>query len=82
MTLVTANETVVVGAHYDHLGYGATSSNSRSRRREIHHGADDNASGTTAMLELAAVQGLRVLRVLAALSRQRLRAYDGSVEPR
>jgi hypothetical protein len=48
-----ADETVVVGAHYDHLGYGGPSSMSASKRREIHHGADDNGSGTTAMLELA-----------------------------
>jgi hypothetical protein len=48
-----ANETVVVGAHYDHLGYGGTSSLSPVRKMAIHHGADDNGSGTTTMLELA-----------------------------
>jgi hypothetical protein len=48
-----ANETVVIGAHYDHLGYGSMSSLSRSTKKAIHHGADDNASGTTAVLELA-----------------------------
>jgi hypothetical protein len=48
-----ADETVVVGAHYDHLGYGGPSSNAPSKKRAIHHGADDNGSGTTAMLELA-----------------------------
>jgi hypothetical protein len=48
-----ANETVVVGAHYDHLGYGGPSSLARSKRREIHHGADDNGSGTTSIMELA-----------------------------
>jgi hypothetical protein len=49
-----ARETVVVGAHYDHLGYGgAGGSRSRSRKMEIHHGADDNGSGTTALMELA-----------------------------
>ncbi|MFO0929368.1 MAG: M28 family peptidase [Gemmataceae bacterium] len=48
-----ANETVVVGAHYDHLGYGGPSSLAPGKKRAIHHGADDNASGTTAMLELA-----------------------------
>jgi hypothetical protein len=48
-----SDETVVVGAHYDHLGYGGPSSMSRAKKREIHHGADDNASGTTAILELA-----------------------------
>jgi hypothetical protein len=49
-----ANETVVVGAHYDHLGYGgAGGSLSKLKKMAIHHGADDNASGTTTMLELA-----------------------------
>ena len=48
-----ANETVVVGAHYDHLGYGGNGSLARSRKMAIHHGADDNASGTTTMMELA-----------------------------
>ena len=48
-----AAETVVVGAHYDHLGYGGPSSMSRAKRPQIHFGADDNASGTTAMMELA-----------------------------
>ncbi len=48
-----AKETVVVGAHYDHLGYGGPSSLSKSKKRAIHHGADDNASGTAAIIELA-----------------------------
>jgi hypothetical protein len=48
-----ANETVVVGAHYDHLGYGGSGSLARSKKMAIHHGADDNASGTTTMMELA-----------------------------
>ncbi len=46
-------ETVVVGAHYDHVGrgkFGSLASNSGSK---IHNGADDNASGTSAMLEIA-----------------------------
>ena len=43
---------VVVGAHYDHLGYG-TNRNSRGQVGEIHNGADDNASGTSALLEVA-----------------------------
>lgn len=47
-----AKETVVIGAHYDHLGYGGFGSR-RPNSREIHNGADDNASGTAALLELA-----------------------------
>ena len=46
-----AQETIVLGAHYDHLGFGGAGSLS-SGSREIHHGADDNASGTAAILEL------------------------------
>ena len=38
------NELVVVGAHYDHIGYG-TRQNSRGPIGQIHNGADDNASG-------------------------------------
>jgi Zn-dependent M28 family amino/carboxypeptidase len=49
-----ANETVVIGAHYDHLGYGGRGTGSLSSdKHSIHHGADDNASGTTAIIELA-----------------------------
>jgi Zn-dependent M28 family amino/carboxypeptidase len=46
------DEYVVVGAHYDHLGRGGIGSLNRGNE-EIHNGADDNASGTTAVLELA-----------------------------
>ena len=44
-----ATDVVVLGAHYDHLGYGGTGS-MRPNVRAIHYGADDNASGTTAVL--------------------------------
>jgi peptidase M28-like protein/PDZ domain-containing protein/PA domain-containing protein len=47
------NEWVVVGAHYDHLGLGDRNSLAPSQIGQIHHGADDNASGTAGMLELA-----------------------------
>jgi hypothetical protein len=47
-----ANETVVIGAHYDHLGYGGSGSLAPGSKA-IHHGADDNASGTTSVIELA-----------------------------
>jgi hypothetical protein len=47
-----ANETIVIGAHYDHLGYGPFGSR-RPNERAIHNGADDNASGTAAIMELA-----------------------------
>jgi aminopeptidase YwaD len=46
--------TLVIGAHFDHLGYGEDG-NSMIRNGEpaIHNGADDNASGTSSMIELA-----------------------------
>ncbi len=44
--------TIVIGAHYDHLGYGDEGSLYRGERA-IHNGADDNASGTAALIELA-----------------------------
>ncbi len=44
-----AREVVVLGAHYDHLGYGGEGS-MRPNVRAIHNGADDNASGTVAVL--------------------------------
>lgn len=46
------NETIIVGAHYDHLGRGGEGSLAPSSG-DIHHGADDNASGTAGVLELA-----------------------------
>ncbi|MCA9178357.1 MAG: M28 family peptidase [Planctomycetales bacterium] len=45
-------ETVVIGAHYDHLGMGGAGSLA-GWTVQIHNGADDNASGTAAMLEVA-----------------------------
>ena len=47
------NEWVVVGAHYDHLGLGDRNSLAPSQIGQIHHGADDNASGTAGVLEVA-----------------------------
>jgi hypothetical protein len=46
--------TVVIGAHYDHLGYGEYGSSLYTGTdKQIHNGADDNASGTAAILEIA-----------------------------
>jgi len=44
--------TVIVGAHYDHLGYGAEGTLYRGEEKLIHNGADDNASGVGVMLNL------------------------------
>lgn len=48
-----ADEYVVLGAHYDHLGYGHFGSRARNPEGIIHPGADDNASGTSGLLMLA-----------------------------
>ena len=45
------DEYVVLGAHYDHVGYGQ-SHNSLGPTGRIHHGADDNASGTSGLMEV------------------------------
>lgn len=48
------NEYIVFGAHYDHLGMGGTGSGSRQPDTiAVHSGADDNASGVAALIELA-----------------------------
>jgi aminopeptidase YwaD len=50
----TTDEYIVIGAHFDHLGMGEYGSMAPSLAgKEIHHGADDNASGTAGVLELA-----------------------------
>ena len=49
-----ATEYVIIGGHYDHLGFGGPGSGSRRPDTlAIHHGADDNASGTAGVIELA-----------------------------
>lgn len=50
---VLKNEVIVIGAHFDHLGYGGPNSMYRGKEKLIHHGADDNASGTAGVMELA-----------------------------
>jgi Zn-dependent M28 family amino/carboxypeptidase len=48
-----ATEWVVIGAHYDHLGYGGSDSLAEGDKPQIHNGADDNASGTAVVIEAA-----------------------------
>jgi hypothetical protein len=55
-----ATHTVVVGAHYDHVGLGFFGS--LSKQIAIHNGADDNASGTAALLELSYIMKQEVFR--------------------
>ena len=47
------NEYIIIGAHFDHLGMGENNSLYRGEELQIHNGADDNASGTAGVLELA-----------------------------
>lgn len=47
-----AEHTVIIGAHYDHLGHGASGSR-HTGEPDIHNGADDNASGVAALFRLA-----------------------------
>ncbi|MEW4530256.1 M28 family peptidase [Maioricimonas sp. JC845] len=53
-----ADETIVIGAHYDHVGLGGEGSLAPGVK-EVHNGADDNASGTAALIELARRLGAR-----------------------
>jgi Zn-dependent M28 family amino/carboxypeptidase len=51
-----AATTVILGAHFDHLGYGEDGNSMlRTGEKLIHNGADDNASGTAALIELARI---------------------------
>jgi hypothetical protein len=54
-----AGQTVVIGAHYDHLGLGGSGSLDPDSLGVVHNGADDNASGTAALLETARILGRR-----------------------
>jgi hypothetical protein len=53
---VLKKENIIIGAHYDHLGRGGEGSLA-PKSGEIHHGADDNASGTAGLIELARIFG-------------------------
>ncbi len=66
-----ADQVVVVGAHYDHLGYGEIGS--LSRTHAIHPGADDNASGVAGLLLLA--------QRLCDPTQQKDRASDAGLAP-
>jgi hypothetical protein len=53
-----ADQTIVVGAHYDHLGFGRSGAQPPDPK-SIRHGADDNASGVAVMIEVARTLGQR-----------------------
>ena len=48
-----SDEVLVIGAHYDHLGWGGYGSRESTKKKEIHNGADDNASGVAVLMEVA-----------------------------
>jgi aminopeptidase YwaD len=76
-----AENTIVIGAHYDHLGYGGSHSLYRGEPA-IHNGADDNASGISLMLELAAMLKKSKLKhnnyLIIAFSGEELGLYGSS----
>lgn len=51
------HQAIVIGAHYDHLGRGGETSMAPDQHGQIHHGADDNASGTAVVMALARAFG-------------------------
>lgn len=53
-----SDETIVIGAHYDHVGRGGAGSLAPGSK-EVHNGADDNASGSVSLLEVARRLGTR-----------------------
>lgn len=57
-----SDEYLIVGAHYDHLGWGEFNSFYKGKIAQIHNGADDNASGVSALLELASIFKNKPLR--------------------
>ncbi|MCB0412966.1 MAG: M28 family peptidase [Bdellovibrionales bacterium] len=62
---VLKDEFIVVGAHYDHLGYGFENSTDPHGAGKIHPGADDNASGTEAVFQIAKwAKGIKTSRSL------------------
>jgi peptidase M28-like protein/PDZ domain-containing protein len=74
-------QVVVVGAHYDHLGLGGANALDPDSTGKVHNGADDNASGTAALLEIARqLAGRRLARtvVLVAFSAEEVGAIGSS----
>ena len=67
------DEAVVLGGHYDHVGLGGRFSSAPERTGEIHNGADDNASGVAALIEIARAACGRPLTVSALARLHRVR---------
>jgi len=54
-----AASTILIGAHYDHIGYGEDKNSLNIGQPDVHNGADDNASGTAALIELSRLLKLK-----------------------
>jgi Zn-dependent M28 family amino/carboxypeptidase len=65
-----AKQYLVIGAHYDHIGYGSVGSRNPNAEPTLHPGADDNASGTAGLL------------LLADYFAQRFKSVNGEAAPR
>ncbi len=77
---VPSDQTIVIGAHIDHLGKGASSASLArdDEASQIHYGADDNASGVAALLEIAEyLADQRSQRTAAIASRSFVRSLVG-----
>jgi Peptidase family M28/PDZ domain len=74
-----AKKTVILGAHYDHLGYGHSGGSLAPNDHSIHNGADDNASGIASLLwlaeNLAGDKKLKVNVLFIAFSGEELGLY-------
>lgn len=57
-----AKNTIIIGAHFDHLGYGEDGNSLDRSNKQVHNGADDNASGVAGMIELARMLQLSALK--------------------
>jgi hypothetical protein len=74
-------QVVVVGAHYDHLGLGGANALDPDSTGKVHNGADDNASGTAALIDIArTLAGRRMARtvVLVAFSAEEVGALGSN----
>jgi aminopeptidase YwaD len=76
----SAPTTIVLGAHYDHLGYGEDNNSLYTgEEKQVHNGADDNASGTAALIELGKMLKASKLKkhnyLLVAFSGEELGLY-------
>ena len=68
------HEYIVIGAHADHVGHNEAG-NALDRNNEIHNGADDNASGTVALIEIARELAQAFAKLCASSRRRSMRVH-------